>query len=305
MKTMTHQVALSGSFRTLLFSLTISGILLMACQSQPGSAAKAMLAASPAGKIAAAVKTAQPVAGQPAAKIDPAAIMARPQVPVLCYHQIRDWRPTDSKTAKDYIVPVANFRAQMKMLADSGYHTILPDQLYDYLTRGKPLPSRPVMLSFDDTDLDQYTIAFSEMRKYGFKGVFFVMTVSLGKARYMSRAQVKQLSDAGNVIGSHTWDHKNVKKYTAADWVKEVDKPTKELEAITGKPVRYFAYPFGLWSPESIPSLKERGFLAAFQLSAPRDAQEPLYTIRRMIIPGSWSPVTVHAVMERTFKLKS
>jgi len=72
---------------------------------------------------------------------DKAAIMARKQVPILCYHQIRDWRPKDSKVAKDYIIPVAAFKAHIKMLADSGYHTVLPDQLYDYLTKGTPLPS--------------------------------------------------------------------------------------------------------------------------------------------------------------------
>ena len=58
--------------------------------------------------------------------------MAKKQVPILCYHQIRDWRPKDSKTAKDYIIPVASFKAHIKILADSGYHTILPDQLYKY-----------------------------------------------------------------------------------------------------------------------------------------------------------------------------
>ena len=94
--------------------------------------------------------------------------MARKQVPILCYHQIRDWRPKDSKTAKDYIIPVASFKEHMKMLADSGYHTILPDQLYAYLTKGTPLPSKPIMLTFDDTDLDQFEVARPEMRKYGF-----------------------------------------------------------------------------------------------------------------------------------------
>ena len=63
------------------------------------------------------------------------------------------------------------------------------------------------MLTYDDTDLDQYTVAFPEMKKHGFKGVFFIMTVSIGRPRYMSREQVKDLSDQGNAIGSHTWDH--------------------------------------------------------------------------------------------------
>src|SRR5688500_9177421 len=57
---------------------------------------------------------------------DAATILNRPEVPILCYHQIRDYRPADSKTARDYIVPVNDFSAQIKSLADSGYHTILP-----------------------------------------------------------------------------------------------------------------------------------------------------------------------------------
>src|SRR5882724_3393604 len=107
--------------------------------------------------------------------VPPAAIiLKRKEIPILCYHQIRDWRPTDSKNARSYIVPVSAFREQLKMLADSGYHTILPDELYAYLTKGKNLPARSIMLTYDDTDLDQYTVALPEMKKYGFKGVFFI-----------------------------------------------------------------------------------------------------------------------------------
>jgi peptidoglycan/xylan/chitin deacetylase (PgdA/CDA1 family) len=187
------------------------------------------------------------------------------------------------------------------MLADSGYHTILPDQLVAYLNTGAPLPPKPIMLTFDDTALDQYRVAAPEMQKYGFKGVFFVMTVSLGRPRYMSKAQVRELAAAGHVIAAHTWDHQNVKKFTARDWVRQVEKPARQLETITGKPVRYFAYPFGLWRPEAIPELKARGFAAAFQLSTRRDPAEPLFTIRRLIASGYWSPRTLHNNVVRSF----
>jgi peptidoglycan/xylan/chitin deacetylase (PgdA/CDA1 family) len=228
-------------------------------------------------------------------------ILARQQIPVLCYHQIRDWRATDSKRAKDYIVPVAVFKQQLKMLADSGYHTISPDELYDYLTKGSPLPSKPILLTYDDTDLGQFTVAYPEMQKYNFKGLFFIMTVSLNRPNYMSREQVKQLSDAGNTIGSHTWDHHNVKQYKGNDWKVQLDKPTQQLETITGKPIRYFAYPFGLWNEQAIPELKKRDFKAAFQLITKRDQQEPLYTIRRIIVPGYWSLNTLHNAMLKDF----
>lgn len=234
-------------------------------------------------------------------KASAAEILARPQVPILCYHQIRNWVATDGKMGKDYIVPIAEFKSQMKMLADSGYQTILPDQLYDYLVYGAKLPEKPIMLTFDDTKLDQYTNALPELKKYGFKGVFFIMTVSLGKPNYMSKAQVKELSDAGHVIGSHTYDHQNVKKYQGDDWVTQIEKPTKTLKEITGKDVKYFAYPFGLWNKEAIPELKKRGFTSAFILAEKRDENDPLFTIRRIIASGYWNTRTLHNSIVKSF----
>lgn len=233
---------------------------------------------------------------------DAATILSRKQIPILCYHQIRDYRPSDSKTARDYIVPPSVFSEQMKTLADSGYTTILPDELYNYLAAGRPVPEKSVMLTFDDTDLEQFTVAVPEMKKHQYKGVFFIMTVSLGRPNYMSKAQVKELADEGNIIGSHTWDHHNVKKYTGDDWITQIEKPSRQLETITGKPVNYFAYPFGLWNPPAIPELKKRGFRAAFQLSEKRDEKDPLYTIRRIIVPGSWNGKAMMARMKGSFK---
>jgi peptidoglycan/xylan/chitin deacetylase (PgdA/CDA1 family) len=253
--------------------------------------------------IAADTSTATPVPPPASVMADAATILGRPEVPILCYHQIRDWKPTDSKTARDYIVPEATFRDQMKSLADSGYHTILPDQLYEYLSYGKALPSKPVMLTFDDTRLDQFTAALPELNKYGFKGVFFIMTVSLGKPGYMSKEQVKQLSDEGHLIGSHTYDHQNVKKYIDKDWEEQIAKPSKQLQAITGKPVEYFAYPFGLWNKEAIPHLKEHGFKSVFQLYAPRDENDPLFTIRRIIITGDRGGAGMQKQMKSSFHL--
>lgn len=242
--------------------------------------------------------TTTPATGVPA---DATTILNRQEVPILCYHQIRNWKDADSKTARAYIVPEAIFADQMKSLADSGYHSILPDQLYEYLAYGEPLPSKPVMITFDDTRLDQYTAALPELNKYGFKGVFFVMTVSLGKPGYMSKDQVKQLSDAGHIIGSHTYDHQNVKKYVDKDWQEQIAKPSRQLQEITGKKIEYFAYPFGLWNKEAIPHLKEHGFKSVFQLSTDRDKDDPLFTIRRIIVTGDRGGEGMQKLMKTSF----
>jgi len=236
---------------------------------------------------------------------DAKTILARKQVPILCYHQVRNWKATDGKVGKDYIVEIQNFKDQMKMLADSGYHTILPDQLYAYLNTGAALPSKPIMLTFDDTDEDQFTVVRPTLDKLGYKAVYFIMTVSIGRkgkfVDYMSKEQIKQLADEGNVIGSHTYDHKNFKKYAGKDWEEQLDKPTKKLEEITGKKMTEFAYPFGLWNAAGIPELKKRGFRMAFQLSTKRDEQNPLFTIRRIIASGYWSPKTLSNSIKNSF----
>ncbi|RYY67498.1 MAG: polysaccharide deacetylase family protein [Chitinophagaceae bacterium] len=295
------------------FSITplLCAALLAACQSntQPGTGANAATGDTTKGKPAAAATPAGP--GPDAKVADAATIMGRKQVPVLCYHHIYDV----PKATREYDVTANDFRAQMKMLHDSGYQTILPDQYYNYLAFGTPLPEKPVMLTFDDTDEEQFSIAKPAMDKYGYKGVYFIMTISIGRPRYMTKEQIRQLADEGHAIESHTWRHDRVDRYLTTphidkgtgkmvenDWDLQLGVQRKKLEDISGKPIHYFAYPFGIWSKEGIPELKKRDIRMAFQLSTKRDSTEPLHTVRRIIVPPSWSPEGLLRVMKSSFK---
>ena len=228
-------------------------------------------------------------------------MLAKKEVPVLCYHHIREVKPGQSESMKSYSVSPAQFAEQMKALHDSGYQTVLPEQLYEYLAHDGPMPAKPVMLTYDDTDEEQYSIAVPEMNKYGFKGVYFIMTISINRPRYMSKEQIKNLSDSGHAIESHTWDHHMVTKYTPADWDLQLSKPEKTLTGIIGKSPKYFAYPFGIWNQAAIPELKNHHYKMAFILSTKRDTSEPLYTVRRMIVPGQWSTKGMMNAMKGTF----
>lgn len=231
-----------------------------------------------------------------------AEILAKKEVPVLCYHQIRDWRASDSKRAHDDIIAPAKFEEHIKMLADSGYHTISPDQLYTYLKHNGPLPEKPIMISFDDNNLDHYAVAAPILKKYGFRGVFFIMTVTIGRPRYMSKAQIKELSDDGHTIANHTWNHKNFAQFTDEDWEVQIDKPNRVLESITGKKSEYFAYPYGVFKAANLPKLQEHGIKAAFILSTKRDEIYPMQTIRRIIDPGSYTAKNLYNSINKSFK---
>jgi peptidoglycan/xylan/chitin deacetylase (PgdA/CDA1 family) len=228
-------------------------------------------------------------------------ILQKTEIPVLCYHRIRTILPNDGENMKTYSVSPSQFAEQMETLYDNGFHTISPEQLYEYLVHEGKLPSKPILITFDDTREEQYRLGAAELKKYGFKGLFFIMTVSIDRPGYMTKGQIKNLSDNGYAIGAHSWDHHLVTKYKGTDWEIQLQKPKKKLESITGKPVKYFAYPSGVWSRAAIPKIKSNGYQLAFILSTQRDLNEPIYTIRRLIVPNSLSADGMLKAIQTTF----
>lgn len=265
--------------KNILYSVFVGLFLLVSCQSEPRKITPEVPLVAATAKIVAPKKVAA----------DAATILSKKEVPILCYHNIKDFSSSASGNIKVYTVKPVAFAEQMKTLADAGYQTILPEQLYNYLVFDGPLPAKPIMITFDDTREEQFSIGAAEMKKYGFKGVFFIMTVSINRPGYMSKEQIKSLSDDGHVVGAHTWDHHMVTKYTGDDWNTQLVRPKAKLEEIIGKPVTDFAYPFGLWNTAAIPEIKKSDYKTAFILSTKRDTVDPLYTIRRIIVSGTWS----------------
>jgi peptidoglycan/xylan/chitin deacetylase (PgdA/CDA1 family) len=223
-----------------------------------------------------------------------AQIYAKPQIPVICYHRIALDR------ISEYEVTPSTFEAQLKMLADSGYHSISPAQLYDYLVYNKSLPGNPIMITFDDSREEHFRIAAPVLEKYGFRGVFFIMTITLNKKNYMTENQIAQLAKDGHSIGLHSWDHTMVTKYKDADdWKKQVEEPKRRLEKMVERPVEYWAYPDGVYNSRSADELRKY-FKLSFILVTKRDSIEPLETVRRMIAQER-TPQNLLKIMHRTF----
>ncbi len=215
---------------------------------------------------------------------------ARGFVPILCYHHIRDWRSSDGEEDRVYIAPTAKFDAQLKYLKDNAYHAVTSEQIYQYYANGKPLPDKPIMLTFDDNDGTQYTNALPLLKKYGFNATFFIMTVTLDKENYMTSDQLKELDKGGFDVQPHTWDHHMVTQYkTDEDWQRQIVEPKKTLEDLLGHPTPYFAYPYGVYNSTSAEKIKSYGYKAAFRLSEVMDKDaDPLFAIQRQIANGYW-----------------
>ncbi len=92
-------------------------------------------------------------------------------VPVLVFHSVRRH---DLAELGDLSLEESVFDKQLAALARGGYRSITCAQLCDHLERGARLPERPVLLTFDDGYLDNFTIAGPVLRRHGFSATVFV-----------------------------------------------------------------------------------------------------------------------------------
>ena len=206
-------------------------------------------------------------------------ILKKKEVPILCYHRLEYGRDDV------YTVNPDVFTSHLKVLADSGYNAILPDELYNYLVHNASLPDNPFMITFDDSRKENITIAAPALEKQNFKAAFFIMTVTNNKKNYLTIDDIAQLANDGHTIGLHSWDHVMVTKYADSTlWKQQVINPQKKLHDLMDSPIDYWAYPNGVYNHEAAAEL-EKHFKMSFILLSKRDSVYPLQTVRRMIVP--------------------
>jgi peptidoglycan/xylan/chitin deacetylase (PgdA/CDA1 family) len=113
----------------------------------------------------------------------------------LTYHRVAEDGPP---ALSDYRAPLASFEGQMQWLADNGYAAISLPQLEDHVWAGGDLPSRAVLISFDDGYLDVLTQAAPIMARHGFVGAMFLVSDRIGKtSRCAGAAGVSARTAAG------------------------------------------------------------------------------------------------------------
>ena len=153
----------------------------------------------------------------------------------------------------------------MKFLKDNDFHPITLDQLYDYMVHNKPVPVRPVVLTFDDGYLDNYTNAFPLLQEYGFKGTFFVITefIDSGREGYMTWPMIEEMARAGHRIESHSRTHPDLTEKDRDGLIWELLGSQQTIAAHIGYTPRYFCYPGGDYNEQTIALLRELDFWGA------------------------------------------
>lgn len=159
-------------------------------------------------------------------------------MPILAYHHV-----ADGNHDSPYYVTVDNFRLQMQALHDWGYTTISTDDLVGVLRSGGLLPERPVIITFDDGNLDVYQNAFPIMKALHQTGTLYIVADRLECDICLQTEQLKEMAAEGWEIGSHTMTHADLLQ-PGKNLSRELIDSKKMLEEALGVPVHSLAYPF-------------------------------------------------------------
>lgn len=195
-------------------------------------------------------------------------------VPVLLYHNVGPYR---RGTVPSLTISPKKFEKHVRWLKRHGYVGIRPSDWVAWCRDGKELPSKPVMLTFDDAYADCAEDALPILKRYDFGSAVFVVTDQIGGTNAwdekcgratlhcMTAEQIRRWSTNGIEFGAHSRTHPDLRTLSDADLSNEIQGSAQHLSSLLGSRVSVFAYPYGYYS-EAVRKHAEEIFDLAFTL---------------------------------------
>lgn len=222
--------------------------------------------------------------------------MTRASVPILMYHEVT---PNPHPAFRRYSVTVREFARQMRWLAAFGYQPIDMETLASVRLGHGQLPTRPVVITFDDGFQGCVDHAVPVLRAHRFTAVFYLVAGLMGETSrwllpelgmalpVMGWEAARALVADGFQCGAHTVTHPRLTGLDASRCRAELVDGRQRLEDELGRPVLHLAYPYGSVDESVQAAAAAAGYLTACStrpgLSGPDD--DPL-ALRRVSIYG-------------------
>ncbi len=220
------------------------------------------------------------------------------KIPILMYHAIHEMAPEEAANA-NLIVSPTTFESQIKRLVDEGYYFLSPEEAYRALTENSLPSSKVVWLTFDDSLLDFYTIAYPIMTKYKVKATNNVITgyTESGKAGHLSIDQIKEMAKNGMSFQSHTVNHPDLEMSAQETQENELSQSKSYLDTVLKQETTAIAYPAGRYSQTTL-SLAEHSYkLGVTTNEGIASADDGLLSLKRIRILPNTDPDTLIASM--------
>lgn len=221
-------------------------------------------------------------------------------VPVICYHSINE----DPSGKSPIIISKEKLRENLQTIKNDGYTTLTMAELNDYLFNDKPIPEKSVVITFDDGYMDNYTNAFPILKEFNMNATIFVISDYLTRGEpYLTPKEVKEMSDYGIDIESHTVSHVKLSTLSYEDQLKELKDSKEAIENITGKPIISIAYPEGKFNEDTKKATIEAGYSMGFTIDRGyADRSDNAAQLNRICVDYTYKPKDIEKVLKNLCK---
>lgn len=134
-------------------------------------------------------------------------------VPILMYHNLTQ----NGNAVSPWTLEKWRFEEDLAYLRDNGYTTVSLADLLSYVNGTSNLPQKPIMITFDDGYLSNYTYALPLLSQYGMKAVISVVgayvrstpyenvTPEMMDTAFLTWEQLREMKASGVFeVGNHT-----------------------------------------------------------------------------------------------------
>ncbi len=212
-----------------------------------------------------------------------AVVFAQPSgvpVRIIMYHQISE----NSKLWGDYVIPLDLLEKDFQYMKENGIQPISFESLQDYVSYGKELPEKSVLITFDDGERSFLTKVLPLLEKYCYPanvnivGALTMLYTENGdtddRYAYLNIADVERLWNHPLVeVGCHSYNMHSLgsrrgmgKKYSESDtdYKNALQKDFALFEEHFGKyfenRLKILAYPYGIRTAALRETAYEKGF---------------------------------------------
>jgi peptidoglycan/xylan/chitin deacetylase (PgdA/CDA1 family) len=159
-------------------------------------------------------------------------------LPILMYHGLHAADADPGHLDPVYSVTPAAFAAQMNWLCANGYRSVRLDG-------AETVKDKRVVISFDDGDVSNFTVALPMLVERGMTAECFITSDFIGEPGMLTMHDVHMLAEAGIGVQSHGRSHRFLEDLDSESVFAELRDSKARLEAASGQPVTALAFPGG------------------------------------------------------------
>ncbi|MBS1861666.1 MAG: polysaccharide deacetylase family protein [Actinobacteria bacterium] len=200
-------------------------------------------------------------------------------VPILVYHALGEAPPTEEYPG--LYVSEPEFEEEMVWLHRQGYEAVTLDRAEAAWYHGGTLPTKPIVITFDNGYPAQVTFAPQVLSRYGWPGVLFEIT-----EEHLRPSEIRPVIKLGWEVDSHSATHPNLTELSGSELEYQVAASRRYLRRKFHVPSDNFCYPSSEYDAATIAAVKEAGYVGAVTENAGYASRDLPYELDRYEIEG-------------------